>query len=59
MAVEGNVRSVTLNDGNSIPSVGFGVYQISPADTEQAVRTAVEVNFYGVLTGCRLNGLIP
>lgn len=45
MAVEGNVRSVTLNDGNSIPSVGFGVYKISPADTEQAVRTALAAGY--------------
>jgi diketogulonate reductase-like aldo/keto reductase len=28
--------SVTLNDGNSIPAVGLGVFQIPPAETEQA-----------------------
>ncbi|MGO9070344.1 MAG: oxidoreductase, partial [Mycobacterium sp.] len=28
---------VTLNDGNSIPAVGFGVFKIPPTDTEQAV----------------------
>lgn len=39
------MRSVTLNDGNSIPSVGFGVYKISPADTEQAVRTALAAGY--------------
>ena len=33
-----------------------GVMPVGPFldHTEQAVRTAVEVNFYGVLTGCRL-----
>ncbi|MGB3895443.1 MAG: aldo/keto reductase [Mycolicibacter sinensis] len=45
MAVRSNLRSVTLNDGNSIPSVGFGVYKISPADTEQAVRTALAAGY--------------
>ncbi len=39
------MRSVTLNDGNSIPSVGFGVYKISPADTEQAVTTALRAGY--------------
>lgn len=39
------MRSVTLNDGNSIPTVGFGVYKISPADTEQAVTTALAAGY--------------
>lgn len=39
------MRSVTLNDGNSIPCVGFGVYKISPADTEQAVSTALAAGY--------------
>ncbi|MEZ0366717.1 aldo/keto reductase [Mycobacterium sp. pUA109] len=36
---------VTLNDGNSIPAVGFGVYKIPPDDTEQAVATALQVGY--------------
>lgn len=39
------MRSVTLNDGNSIPRLGFGVYQISSADTEQAVTTALAAGY--------------
>ncbi|ORW07413.1 oxidoreductase [Mycolicibacter longobardus] len=39
------MRSVTLNDGNSIPRVGFGVYKISPADTEQVVSTALAAGY--------------
>ncbi|SNV81534.1 oxidoreductase [Mycolicibacter terrae] len=39
------MRLVTLNDGNSIPSLGFGVYKISPADTEQAVTTALAAGY--------------
>jgi 2,5-diketo-D-gluconate reductase A len=45
MTARNNLRSVTLNDGNSIPCVGFGVYQISPADTEQAVSTALATGY--------------
>jgi 2,5-diketo-D-gluconate reductase A len=36
---------VTLNDGNSIPSVGFGVFKIPPADTERAVATALQAGY--------------
>jgi 2,5-diketo-D-gluconate reductase A len=36
---------VTLNDGNSIPAVGFGVFQIPPADTEQAVGAALRAGY--------------
>jgi 2,5-diketo-D-gluconate reductase A len=34
-----------LNDGNSIPAVGFGVFKIPPTDTEQAVSTALEAGY--------------
>ena len=29
--------TVALNDGRSIPQLGFGVFQIDPADTAEAV----------------------
>ncbi|CAJ1500687.1 aldo/keto reductase [[Mycobacterium] kokjensenii] len=45
MAAEDDLRSVTLNDGNSIPRLGFGVYKISPADAERAVGTALEAGY--------------
>lgn len=32
---------IQLNDGNCIPAVGFGVFKIPPADTEQAVSAAL------------------
>lgn len=41
---------MTLNDGNSIPRLGFGVYQIPPADTEQAVATALQAGYRHVDT---------
>jgi 2,5-diketo-D-gluconate reductase A len=39
------VPTITLNDGHTIPQLGFGVFQIKPADTEQAVRTALEIGY--------------
>ena len=38
-------NSVTLNDGNSIPAVGLGVFQVPPADTEQAVGAALRAGY--------------
>ncbi len=39
------VPSLTLNDGTTIPQLGFGVFQIDPAETAQAVTTALEVGY--------------
>ncbi len=39
------VPSVTLNNGVEIPQLGFGVYQIPPEDTQEAVATALEVGY--------------
>jgi 2,5-diketo-D-gluconate reductase A len=39
------VPLVTLNDGNRIPALGFGVFQIPPADTEQAVKAALQAGY--------------
>jgi 2,5-diketo-D-gluconate reductase A len=37
--------SITLNDGRTIPQLGFGVFQIAPGDTAQAVRQALEAGY--------------
>jgi 2,5-diketo-D-gluconate reductase A len=42
--------SISLNDGNSIPCVGFGVYKIPPADTEQTVAAALRAGYRHVDT---------
>ncbi len=42
---DSDLTSVTLNDGNSIPTVGFGVFQIPPDQTEAAVRTALDAGY--------------
>ncbi len=37
------VPSIALNDGNTIPQLGFGVFQIEPEDTAEAVEEALEI----------------
>jgi 2,5-diketo-D-gluconate reductase A len=39
------VPTITLNDGNSIPQLGFGVFQIPPPDTAKAVGIALDVGY--------------
>jgi 2,5-diketo-D-gluconate reductase A len=39
------VPNVTLNDGNAIPQLGFGVFQIEPKDTAEAVSEALRVGY--------------
>ncbi|MGS2616451.1 aldo/keto reductase [Micromonospora sp. LZ34] len=39
------IPDITLNDGNTIPQLGFGVFQIEPKDTVAAVRKALEVGY--------------
>ncbi|MBY8872370.1 aldo/keto reductase [Micromonospora sp. PLK6-60] len=39
------IPNISLNDGNTIPQLGFGVFQIEPKDTVQAVRTALDVGY--------------
>lgn len=37
--------SIKLNDGNSIPQVGLGVWQTPPEDTERAAAAALEAGY--------------
>ena len=39
------VPSVKFNDGNSIPQLGFGTYQIEPENTAEAVSEALETGY--------------
>src|SRR4051812_6826971 len=39
------IPKITLNDGHTIPQLGFGVFQIAPEDTAQAVQRALEVGY--------------
>ncbi|WBB70712.1 aldo/keto reductase [Micromonospora sp. WMMD812] len=39
------VPTISLNDGNTIPQLGFGVFQIDPKDTAEAVGTALSIGY--------------
>src|SRR3954466_509603 len=39
------VPNITLNDGNTIPQLGFGVFQIEPKDTAEAVSEALDIGY--------------
>jgi 2,5-diketo-D-gluconate reductase A len=39
------VPAIALNNGQSIPQLGFGVFQIDPAETAGAVRQALEIGY--------------
>lgn len=39
------IPTVSLNNGTTIPQVGFGVYQVAPDDTEKTVTTALEAGY--------------
>jgi 2,5-diketo-D-gluconate reductase A len=40
-----NVPAITLNDGRSIPQFGFGVFQIDPDETADAVTKALDAGY--------------
>jgi 2,5-diketo-D-gluconate reductase A len=40
-----SVPNIELNDGQSIPQLGFGVFQIDPEETAEAVAVALEVGY--------------
>jgi len=37
--------TIDLNDGNTIPQLGFGVFLVDPAETERIVTDALEVGY--------------
>ena len=39
------VPNIELNDGNTIPQLGFGVYQVPPDETASAVKTALDIGY--------------
>jgi 2,5-diketo-D-gluconate reductase A len=40
-----SVPAVQLNDGHTIPQLGFGVFQVDPGETARAVSEALEVGY--------------
>jgi 2,5-diketo-D-gluconate reductase A len=39
------VPTIELNDGTTIPQLGFGVFQIDPAETAEATSRALEIGY--------------
>ena len=39
------IPDITLNDGRTIPQLGFGVFQVPPAETRAAVETAIKIGY--------------
>src|SRR5580658_6135512 len=39
------VPDISLNNGQTIPQFGFGVFQVKPADTVEAVSTALKAGY--------------
>src|ERR1700712_4076733 len=44
------VPSISLNDGNSVPAIGLGVWQTPAGDTERAVTAALDAGYRHVDT---------
>ena len=39
------IPDITLNDGRTIPQLGFGVFQVPPPETRAAVETAIQIGY--------------
>lgn len=39
------ISTLTLNDGRTIPQLGFGVFKVDPAETERIVTDALEAGY--------------
>ncbi len=69
MPTVSTVPTIKLNDGHEIPQLGFGVFQIPPDDTAEAVSQALAIGYRhidtaemyqneaGVAAGVRASGL--
>ena len=44
-----SIPELTLNDGRTIPQLGFGVYKIPESETADAVVTAAQALMWAVL----------
>ena len=45
MAVMTYIPDIKLNDGTTIPQLGFGVFQVKPEETQRVVEQALEVGY--------------
>lgn len=40
-----SIPTIALSDGRAIPQLGFGTFQVPPADTEKVVSDAIEAGY--------------
>jgi 2,5-diketo-D-gluconate reductase A len=45
MTVPDTVPTIKLNDGTTIPQLGFGVFQVKPEETQQVVEQALQIGY--------------
>ena len=45
MVANANTPLLTLNNGTTIPQLGFGVFKVDPAETTRIVADALEVGY--------------
>ncbi len=45
MSSPADVPALRLHDGNEIPQLGFGVFQVPPEDTQEAVERALQIGY--------------
>ena len=48
-------RSITFNNGISIPQLGLGVFQVPPEDAQRVVETAIEAGYRHIDTAAAYN----
>lgn len=51
----GTVPPIVLNDGNLIPQLGFGVFQVPPDDAFEVVATALRTGYRSIDTAAAYN----
>src|SRR3954465_13022441 len=44
------IPNLTFNDGRTIPQLGFGVFQVPPADTARITGEALEAGYRHIVT---------
>ncbi|MGA7206595.1 MAG: aldo/keto reductase, partial [Specibacter sp.] len=43
-----SIPTITLNNGVSMPTIGYGVFQVPDAETEQAVTAALAAGYRSI-----------
>lgn len=52
--MSGNVKSIALHDGNTVPQIGFGVWQVTDDVIEEVVTTAIDTGYRLIDTAAKV-----